>query len=545
VPHPDPTAFPARFRRREAVIAGALGTAGLLLGCGSDDEDRPSRKTDTRAPTGATVERLTWVADATPDSLDPTSANSRIQGYISVLALDGLLKMDAEGRLLPHLAESWKQTDPTTYVYKLRRGVRFSDGSPLTSEDVEYSWGRHLDPESIASFYFQDVKSVRATARDEVTVKLKAPANYFQYIPAIVVASAIVQKRFAQKAGKKIGTPEALTIGTGPYRLVEFKTDEVIRLERNEHFWGRTPPFNEVVFRVIPDEPTQRIAFQEGEVDGIFDVPAAGLDQWRAIDGLNIVSGPGTATDYITFDVTDGQLQDVNLRRALAHALDRPRIVEGSYRGEATPGVGVPFAPLVLSDVLDREGRERFYAEAPQLAFDLKAAKDALARSATPGGTTVTVYFEASEKERSEPALLDWQRNLREVGITLDLRALSDDGYEDQVAGKKKGVSVHSISADSPGTAIIVPAFMGEDIYNYAQYRTDENARLIRQEKAAQDAGERLELIRQLVSNYGEDVPSVPIAYPNVNVVTRDAYRYANLAGWFYNGPWYENLTAA
>ena len=118
-------------------------------------------------------------------------------------------------RLRPNLARSMHQPDPVTYVYKLRHGVKFWDGSPLTAADVVYSMNKHLDPKAASELasYYASVKWIRATAPDEVTIKLKAPDATFQYVPGFF-AALVVKQQFWQDHLKDIGTAGVLTMGT-------------------------------------------------------------------------------------------------------------------------------------------------------------------------------------------------------------------------------------------------------------------------------------------------------------------------------------------
>src|SRR5205823_4936300 len=138
-----------------------------------------------------------------------------------------------QGHLVPALARSWSQPDATTLVYRLRPNVTFHDGTPLTAQDVAFSMSLNLDKKvaSQLSSYFTAVRWIRATGPDEVTMKLKTPSPFAQYLPAFQ-GGMVVPRTFWQAHAKDIGTPNVLTVGTGPWKVTEFVPDDHITFER-------------------------------------------------------------------------------------------------------------------------------------------------------------------------------------------------------------------------------------------------------------------------------------------------------------------------
>ena len=215
------------FLRSVGVVGMALSFPAALAACGGDDG-------------GEAVDQLTWAHPAAPPNLDYVHTLDFTTPSVLSNSLEGLLAFDAEGNLQPSLAESWSRPDPSTYVYKLRDGVTFWNGDPLTAEDVVFSMSQHTDPAvgSPWSFHYASVDRIEATAADEITVHMKSPDAFFQYVPAHG-AARVVQKKFAEQHGKNIGLPDVLTMGTGPYEVTDYVAGDRVSMVRNEELLGR------------------------------------------------------------------------------------------------------------------------------------------------------------------------------------------------------------------------------------------------------------------------------------------------------------------
>jgi peptide/nickel transport system substrate-binding protein len=200
------------------------------------------------------VDEITWALPAINDTMFVPRAWSTYVGAIMSLVQEGLLAFADDLSLTAGVAEKWEQPDPTTYKYTLREGVKFGDGSDLTPDDVVASFQYNMNPKSgsqLAAF-FSSVDSVTASGDREVTVKLKAPSVQFQYTPAHM-AGFLFKKSQLEEFPEDIGTPEALPLGTGPYKLVEFTPADRVVLEARDDYWGPKPVAKKITFTAIPD----------------------------------------------------------------------------------------------------------------------------------------------------------------------------------------------------------------------------------------------------------------------------------------------------
>ena len=198
--------MPHAFSRRQFLVAASAAVAGFTTGTGA-------------TLSAEQIEQITWALPAVNDTMFVPRAWSTYVGAIMSLVQEGPLAFGDDLALIPGVATA-EQPDATTYKYRIRKGVTFGDGSPLTPDDIVATMKFHMDPASASqlSAFYSSVASVEATGPDEVTVKLKAPNVQFQYTAAHM-AGFIFQKKQLEEHAKDIGSPEVLPLGTiGPCR---------------------------------------------------------------------------------------------------------------------------------------------------------------------------------------------------------------------------------------------------------------------------------------------------------------------------------------
>jgi peptide/nickel transport system substrate-binding protein len=347
-----------------------------------------------------------------PNSLDPRFGLDDSSQKIHQLIFDGLLRIDDNLQFTPAggLAEQLENPDPTTYVVKLRKGVRFHDGRELTSADVLHTYRTILDPDSRSPHRgaFRGLTSVDASDRYTVVFRLAEPFSSF---PTNLVIPQIVPAGVAPDFSNH-------PIGTGPYKFVRHRPDDRVELTRFDDYWAGRAANEGVVLRVVPDEVMRGLELRKGTIDLVVnDVSPDILHQLRRDEHLQTATGPGVDYQYIGINLSDPALSDVRVRRALAHAIDRQAIVDHLRRGLATPADGLipPIAWAHEPDIISYEfdpGRARQLLDeagyrdpdgdgpAPRLRFTLK---------------TSNIEF-----NRLQAAVV--QQDLARIGVALDVR---------------------------------------------------------------------------------------------------------------------------
>ena len=343
------------------------------------------------------------------NSLDPRYATDAVSSRAHRLLYNSLLNLDSSMRLAPELAETWDSADYQTYVFNLRRGVRFHDGHELTSDDVVYTYNSILDPKSSSPLRgaFRLVESIKATDPYIVEFRLTEPSGSFLIN---LVAVQIVPKG----AGRNLRDHP---IGTGPYSFVSHAVDDRIVLRAFRDYYDGLPRNLGIVLKVVPDDIMRALELRKRTVDLVVnDIPPDMAYQLKK-EGLALATSPGANYQYLGFNMRDPILSDVRIRHAIGYAIDRQSLIDYLRRGLATPSVGVispanwAFEPNVFEFTYDPERAKQLLDEAgfPDPDGDGPRARMLL-----------SLKVSSTEYNRLQSAVL--QQNLHDVGIEADVR---------------------------------------------------------------------------------------------------------------------------
>jgi peptide/nickel transport system substrate-binding protein len=550
-PAPDELLQEALTRRQILKHAGlgglALSTPALLAACGSSS-NRPS--TQARPATGPVqqVDHLTWL-ESTLTSLDGAKDGGAGVSTVAALVTEPILILDRGLRPAPHLAVSWRPVDPVTYVYNVRKGVRFSDGTPLTANDVAFAMQRHLDPkvESVLAGIIPAVKSIAVTGPSEVTVKLAKPNATWQYMPAFMF---VAPKRLLQQLGKDYGAPGKTIVGTGPFTVTTFRASDKVEFVANPRYWGQKPIAKRLTMNVnIADAQTSLLAMQSGAADGTFGVSPFNLDQWRQIAGLTVQAKPSSAMYFASFDVSTAPWDDIHVRRAFAYALDRKGLLGALVKGNAEiQNSLVPrgvWGNLVPADKLDE-----IYSSLPAYDFDLAKAKQELAQSRHPNGFDASIWYYASDS--TEKTALTWQHALKQIGVNLKLKPTSDSvGAEREDGHKDLGFHLNDNWVTNYPDPIDMPVEVclstnaRAGYYNEANYRNPRLDALVKQNLASLDANERANAVAAIMKILQDDLPYVPIWAREKAVAIKDTFVYDGYTPFYDSQFWINRLKRA
>lgn len=489
------------------------------------------------------IEELRWALPAITDTLFIPRAWSTYCGAIMDLVQEGLLTFDDNLSLIPHAAESWKQVDDVTYTYTIRKGVTFSDGSPLTPDDVVASYNYHMDAKagSQLAVFFSSVASVSASGENEVTVKLKGPNVQFQHTPAHM-SGFIFQKKQLEENPEDIGTPEALPLGTGPYKLVEYSPAERAVLEARDDYWGAKPVAKRIVFTAIPDRQTRLLAMKNGDIDGTFDLAATDADQWRALDNTTVVTAPSLGVFMLTLDQSAPPFDDVHVRRAIAYAVDRDGLVKALLKGNGEAATALN-PPEIWAGILTPDEARAFYAEIPGYNFDLEKAKAELAQSAHPNGFEVSVAGSSADPYMIN-ILQSVSENLKQIGITVKVNEIdSNQWLAEYFRHENLGMQIMAYFPDFPDGANYPYLFFHsanavKDGMNGSNFKNADvdKALAIANEKA--DPKVRAEALKEVFKIANDQVALVPVFWPASVMAINKKYKLSGYNAFWSIVPW-------
>lgn len=428
----------ALSRRRVLGMAGAglFAAAPLLSACAP-----PPRGENAAGPgpvargADVPVERMTLALPSSLSSLDVGRESGVLNYTVATLVQESLLSVSPAGELGPGLATHWHQPGPKTYVYTLRRGVRFSDGTPLTADDVVASVEEIRDPRNgnALAYAFAGVRGVQATGEHEVTFRLKAPDGAFAWntSPGGLLVSS---RAFLTRNRGRVGTGRTLLLGSGPYRVREFAADDHVLLERNDHWWGERPPLRSLRLSFVPDAGTRLVAMKTGAIDGALALASDEARTWEQ-DAEVTYTGDRSVVS-LAFDTARAPFDDPHVRRALAHAADREGMVAGILHGKAEVASALPSRDLWGALMPARDVRSAYGAISIP-GYDLDAARAELAKSSVPDGFTTELHYPASGPQLGKAALA-LAGSLKKIGITLRVKEITLEQWVAELGSGKR-----------------------------------------------------------------------------------------------------------
>ena len=528
---------------RAGVGGLALSAPALLSACGTSSN--PDTAPQAAAGPRGQVDHLTWMMGSVT-SLDIARSGSLIT---SIMATEPVLILDQDLKPTAHLAD-WHAQDATTYVYRIRRGIRFWNGTPLTAEDIAFAMQRHLDPK-VASQYaglIPPLKGIDVTGPGEVTVRLEQPNATWQYMPTFML---VAPKKLFQEQGKDFGAPGSPIMGTGPFKVTSFRADSEIEYAANDDYWGVRPIAKRLTLNLgITDDQSAFLAMRAGNVDGTFLVSAALLHEWRATPDVTIVTKPAPHLTFASFDVAAKPWDDVHVRRAFAHALDKEGLAKALLNGAGQAEQAL-VPRNMWGGMVPQERLDEIYADLPVYEFDLDKARHELAQSAYPDGLTDTFWFYSAPT--SQKIGLNWQQNLAEIGVTLKLETISDTvGTSREDNHHDLGFHVNDSWAgedfpDPIDFAInLLPSdHAREGFFNEANYKNPVVDRLIEQNLASLDVDERADAMAAILKAVATDVPYIPIFTRSESMAIRNTFVYEGYTPWFANQQWIDHVGVA
>jgi peptide/nickel transport system substrate-binding protein len=388
---------------------------------------------------GADAKTFRWAFQGDAQSLDPHGLNETFSlGYLGNV-YEGLAAYSANLELIPALAESWETTSPTTWVFKLRKGVKFHNGNDFTADDVIFSWKRTLTDGSDQKVRGSLIKSI--TKVDDHTIQVETPGP----IPTLareLVWLYIMDKEWAEanNAVEAESPKEADTSGkfaslnangTGPFMIVERQPDVKSVFKRSSNYWKKIKSnVDEVVFTPISQDATRVAALLSGELDLAYPIPVQDWGRLTKADGVSPLTGPEARTIFLGMDQDRDELlysnikgknpfKDLRVRQAFAYALNLDAIKKKVMRDAATPS-GLMVAPQINGH---NSALNKPYA------YDPAMSKQLLAEAGYSGGFEVTMDCPNNRYVNDERICQAVVGMLAKVGVKVDLLAQPKSKY--------------------------------------------------------------------------------------------------------------------
>ncbi|MDD5093033.1 MAG: ABC transporter substrate-binding protein [Dehalococcoidia bacterium] len=519
-----------------SMVRGSRAFAALALSPESDfasqadtfDEILYSLRLEEPSLSGVPRNESLILTDIGPTTMDPAlSRDSTSASYVMEL-FSGLVTLDKGLKVVPEIAQKWEVSDDgKTYTFHLRQDVKFQDGKKVTADDFKYSLERACNPATgskTAANYLGDIVGVNdrlaGTAREISGVKvmdkytlritIDAPKAYFLAKLTHPVAFVVDQAN-VESGGEWWREPN----GTGPFKLKEWKVDEIITLERNDGYYGEMPKVKNVVFRLYAGIPM--MMYETGEIDINY---VSTQDIERVLDPANalnkeLITIPEFSLWYIGFNVTKPPFDDPRVRQAFCYAVDKDKIIK-----------------LVIKDMAKRAdgilppGMPGYSEGLKGLEFDPAKAKELIGESTYGSVSNLPpITFTTAGLGDISPinqALIDmWKQNL---GVDVAVRQIDPDDYFDVLKEDKDELFDSGWIADYPDPQNFLDMlFYSQSEDNAGEYSNPEVDVLLQTARGEMDTDARLKMYQDIERMIVEDAACLPMFF-NVNYILVKPY---------------------
>jgi peptide/nickel transport system substrate-binding protein len=404
-----------KFGRCAFVLAMAAAVA--VAGC--------STSASSTAASG-TIPLLRVGTNFPISTLNPVSDSGNAWS-VDELSLETLLKLGPHDTLQPELATSVSHPNPVTYVYHLRHGVRFWDGSGMTSADVVFSWDQYRSPSSTYASNFTAVKNITAAGPYSVVVTLSQPNAAWPYEP--VQIPGVFEKKFFLAHKSSFGKAGTLLMGTGPWKVDSFDPTSGAKLSANPHWWGGKVPIQRITVGTFADETSLALAMRANEID--LDPYVLDTASFATSSGAKLLGALTDTVAVFSMNTKVAPWSDVHVRRAVAYALNRADIIA------AAAGYNKPiytyYPPAYLHALASPSQVSALLNSVPLYKYDVAKAKAELAKSAYPHGFSATLqeYTYGSSVNTSEVVAAELQK----IGINAQVKVDANLGWEGAMGG--------------------------------------------------------------------------------------------------------------
>lgn len=449
------------------------------------------------APAMAQQTDLTIALQLEPPHLDPTSAAAgAIDSVLYSNVFEGLTRFMSDGSVVAGLAESWEiSEDGTTYTFALRDGVTFHDGTTMDAEDVKFTLDRARaeDSANAQKSLFAGISEVTVIDPTTVEVKLSAPDGNFLFNMAWGDAVIV--------APESIENIKQTPIGTGPFKFDNWVQGDRIEISRNPDYWGDAPALEAATFKFISDPTAAFAAMMAQDIDAFAGFPAPeNLPQFEADPRFQVLVGSTEGETILSTNNKLPPLDDVRVREAIAHAIDRQAIIDGAMFGLGTP-IGTHFAPH-NPDYVDLTAQSN---------YDPEKSKALLAEAGYANGFTTTLKLPPPSYARRGGEIIASQ--LRAVGIETEITNLEWAQWLEEVfRGKDFGLTI--VSHTEP---FDIGIYARPDYY--FQYDNPAFQELMTTLGATSDPAARSELLTQAQTMIADDYVNgylFQLAFPTV-----------------------------
>jgi peptide/nickel transport system substrate-binding protein len=486
------------------LAAGSAGAAALTTALGGPGKAATRRILPGLYVLAQDATTVTYGLEGDVRGLEPALSYDFTANPVVCNISEGLMMFTPDGGLEPLIAEKFDQPDALTYVYTLRDGVVFSDGTPITVDDVVASIARVRDPEvagPLAWMYDVPEASVEKTDDKTITIKLKTPSALFRYVPATTAGHVIPAAAIEQYGLDLLRNP----IGTGPYKFVKWDAGSQIELEKNPNYWQEGKPyFDRFIYKIVEEGTTRVTGLKNGELNIVELLPPDQIEAVMGFENVNFQEVVGYTINIMALRTDKPPFDDVNIRKAISYATPLQAIME-----KIVGVTGIQSRNTTVPPNMPGSASE----ELEPVPYDLDKAKELMAASSMPDGFSTKLNVIAPN-DIWVPQAIAIQEALKELKIDVEIVQYAyADFISLQQAGDYEGIMNFQWGSDFPDAAgNLIPLFLSTNVppqNNHFYYKNPEVDRLLNESESELDQEARLKLLTDVQKRISDDQPAI------------------------------------
>jgi peptide/nickel transport system substrate-binding protein len=472
-------------------------------------------------------------------SIDPHYHNLTPNNALLLHIFEPLIKRDANQKLVPALATSWRAIDDLTWEFKLRKNVRFHDGSPFTADDVLFTLKRVPNvPNSPSSFATFTKPIVDARATDPHTLVFKTATPHV-LLPSDLASVSIVSRQHGENAQTADYNSGKAAIGTGPYKFAEYIPNQRVVLKANYGYWGGEEPWDRITFKILTNSAARVAALLSGDVQMIETVPTSDIAKLSQDKRFNLVDKVSNRVIYVHLHqwhdksppfvtAKDGKpldrnpFKDARVRKALSMAINRDAIAERIMEKKAVP------AAQLLPDF--------FYGTSKKLKpakYDPEGAKKLLAEAGYPNGFALTIHGPNNRYINDDKVAQAIAQFYSRAGIDTKVETMPSSVYFTRATKGEFGYMLLGWGTESGEQGSSLRSLLathdpakGMGVTNRGRYSNPQFDKILAEAMATMDDKKREAMIQQAAEMVMNDTGLIPIHYEVSTWATARGFRY-------------------
>ncbi|MGC9372034.1 MAG: ABC transporter substrate-binding protein [Thermovirgaceae bacterium] len=459
----------------------------------------------------ASAEKVLTVAQvADVSTLDPHKANDVYSANVMKQIYNNLVKINDEIEIEADLAESWENPDEKTWIFHLRKGVKFHNGDELTASDVVFSIERLMSPEMSApgAYLLQEVD--HAVAEDKYTVKIVTKNPFAPLLSSLArYEMAILNEKTVEAAGEDYAKNP---VGTGPFMFESRHYGDRVVLKKFPDYFEGAAKVDQVVYRAIPEDATRVIELESGGIDIMYNLPPQEYERLSGAENLQIYETVGQSTLYIGMDLTHPPFDNQKVRLAMNYAVDKQAIIDAVFFGKADPSYG-PISPSIWG--FDRS-LEPVYPYNPEKAAEL------LKEAGFGNGFDCELWTDPRTERKSVCEIV--QAYLSQIGINAEIKTMEWGSFLNATKKGSKALFVLGYTGTGDADGGLFPRFHSSAIQasNRDFYSDEETDALLEKGRTTVDIAARQQVYKELQAKLIEEAPNIFIAVPKFMSASRE-----------------------